>query len=101
MRGNVIYPSLEDLKENNPCWETCGVVKCKVTLEEWVLPQEIHRFGVRESITVEELEKNPDLIRLKAAEGRLEYLEKLVNKQKHKVVNLKANLKKEENNVIE
>ena len=34
--GNKIYPSLEDLKENHKCWEECGVVKVKVSLEEVV-----------------------------------------------------------------
>ena len=32
--GNKIYPSLADLKQNHDCWERCGVVKVKISLEE-------------------------------------------------------------------
>lgn len=39
--GNLIYPSLEDLKANHPMWAECGVVKVTVTRTETVVPQDL------------------------------------------------------------
>lgn len=32
--GNLIFPSVEDLKKNMKCVSSCGIVKVKVELEE-------------------------------------------------------------------
>lgn len=34
--GNVIYPSIEDLKANHDCWEECGIVEVEVALR-WTI----------------------------------------------------------------
>lgn len=34
MGGNEIYASIEDLKENRPCVEECGIVKVEINLLE-------------------------------------------------------------------
>lgn len=39
--GNKVYPDLEDLKENNSCWKSCGVVRCRLIFEEWVEEQDL------------------------------------------------------------
>ena len=39
----VVYPSVKSLKKHRPCWESCGIVKLKVTLEEWVEPQDLFK----------------------------------------------------------
>ena len=35
------YSSVEELKKNRKCWKTCGIVKLKVELEEWVVEQNL------------------------------------------------------------
>lgn len=32
--GNVIYPSVKDLKANRTCWEECGIVKVNISLDK-------------------------------------------------------------------
>lgn len=34
--GNVIYPSVEDLKAHAKCWKGCGIVELNVTLSKWI-----------------------------------------------------------------
>jgi hypothetical protein len=34
--GNRVYPSIEDLKEHNRCWQGCGIVKVRVQFLEVV-----------------------------------------------------------------
>ena len=33
----ALFKFLRDLKKNNNCWENCGIVKVKITLEETVV----------------------------------------------------------------
>lgn len=42
--GNVVYPSLEDLKNRRTCWSGCGVVKVNVQYIETVV-EEDDTFG--------------------------------------------------------
>ena len=37
--GNRVFPSLQDLQNNKPCWKSCGVVKVQITLVEIVIPE--------------------------------------------------------------
>lgn len=39
----VVYPSVESLKKHRTCWQECGIVKLKVTLEQWVEPQNLFK----------------------------------------------------------
>lgn len=39
--GNIVYPSIEDLKENHDCWKQCGIVAVRVELVEVVVPQNL------------------------------------------------------------
>lgn len=39
--GVRVYPSLEDLKENHDCWQSCGIVKVKVSLVETIHEQNL------------------------------------------------------------
>jgi len=32
--GNTVYPSIEDLRKNHTCVDSCGIVKVKVELVE-------------------------------------------------------------------
>ena len=48
--GNLVYPSLADLKHHAKCWESCGVVKVSVQLVEWVVPQDIMKGAVEVSL---------------------------------------------------
>jgi len=32
--GVIIYPSVEDLKDHHDCWESCGIVEVKVTINK-------------------------------------------------------------------
>lgn len=40
--GNTVYPSLEDLKRNCTCWDSCGVVRVTVSREEVIVPQNLY-----------------------------------------------------------
>lgn len=84
--GNKVYPSLDCLKKYSPCWEECGVVECKLTLEEWVVPEN-WELSMKNSVScsVEDLEKKHDIIQLEAGKKHLAYLEELVKKAKNKV----------------
>lgn len=37
-RGNVVYPSIFDLKQNRTCYAGCGIVEVAVTLRRIVEP---------------------------------------------------------------
>ena len=89
--GNVIYPSIEDLKEYSSCWEGCGIVECEVTFKEWIVPQD---WSHMKETAVPAIEMENPKRQIEHAEKRLEYLENMVSKQKHKVIEMKANLKK-------
>jgi hypothetical protein len=93
--GNTIYPDIECLKEYGPCWEGCGIVECEIVFKKWVVE---HNWEVMSKTSkrysAKELEENRDILKLEAAIKHLEYLEEKFSKQKHKVVELKANLKK-------
>lgn len=39
MGGVTLYSTLDDLERFRPCVKTCGVVKVKVQLVEWVIEQ--------------------------------------------------------------
>ena len=43
MGGNVLYPSVDDLKRCMKCWESCGIVKVSVSMEKWEEEQDL--FG--------------------------------------------------------
>ena len=92
--GNTVYPDVESLKENNRCWEGCGIVECELVFKKWVFEQDWKRMS-KDSVnyTAKELETNVDILRLESAKKHLEYLEELVCKQKQKVINLKVDLK--------
>lgn len=40
--GNKIYPDIEDLKENNSCWQECGIVKVEIRAIELIVSQNLH-----------------------------------------------------------
>ncbi len=39
--GNKVYPSIEDLKEDHPCWESCGIVEVRVQYVRTVVEQNL------------------------------------------------------------
>ncbi len=43
MGGNVVYPSVDDLKKHRKCVKNCGIVEVKVQLSKWVEPQDLFR----------------------------------------------------------
>jgi len=92
--GNSIYPDVESLKKYNGHWEGCGIVECEIVFKKWVIESD---WGKVKSVsyTAKEIKNNAEMQKLDCAEKHLEYLEARVAKQKHKVVELKANLKKE------
>ena len=92
--GNTVYPDVDSLKENNRCWEGCGIVECELVFKKWVVENDwkVMSKGSK-TYTAKELENDPDRIRLESARKHLEYLEKKVDKQLQKVVNLTINLK--------
>lgn len=93
--GNKVYPGVDSLKEHNRCWDGCGIVECEIVFKKWVLEHDWKRMA-RDSTTysAEDLKKNSDILRLESAQKRLEWLEKQVSAQKHKVIEMKVNLKK-------
>lgn len=76
--GNKVYPSLKDLKENNKCYESCGVVKAKITLVEWVLPQNIHLNSRRPHMES----------KIERAKERLAFFEEAIKKTKAEIEEL-------------
>jgi len=95
--GNTIYPDLESLKEFNRCWDGCGVVKCEITFKEIAIEEDRKKMfeGSSNGYTAEDYEINRDIIRIESATRRLEWLEGKVAREKHRIIELKANLKKE------
>jgi hypothetical protein len=93
--GNRVYGSVRDLKENNRCWESCGVVKCNITLVEWVEEQNFNKMFRDSSKTysVEELKTNADAVRVESSKKRLEWLEKQVSSEKNRIKKLEEKLK--------
>ncbi len=39
--GNIVHPSIEDLKEKRRCWRRCGIVEVEVKFSRWVEAQNI------------------------------------------------------------
>ena len=35
------YSSVEKLKKHRPCWKTCGIVKIKLELVDWIEKQNL------------------------------------------------------------
>ncbi len=47
IEGSIpLYSSVEDLKKARQCWKSCGIVKLKVEIVEWLEPQNL--FGKEE-----------------------------------------------------
>lgn len=93
--GNKVYPSINCLKKYSRCWDGCGIVECELVLKKWVVEHNWNKMAKSSKIyTAKELEENYDILRHESAQKHLEYLEELVSKQKHRVIDLKVNLKK-------
>lgn len=43
MDGNKVYPSIEDLKADHECWESCGIVEVRVQYVRTVVEQNLHK----------------------------------------------------------
>lgn len=42
LEGNQpLYSTIEELKATRKCWKSCGIVKIKLDLVEWVEPQNL------------------------------------------------------------
>ena len=41
--GNKVYASIEDLKENHDCWESCGIVEVRVEYVRTVVEQDLSK----------------------------------------------------------
>lgn len=43
--GTKLYPSVEDLKENQSCWKSCGIIEIEVSETEykWIEEQDLWR----------------------------------------------------------
>ena len=39
--GLPVYSSIEDLKENHDCWESCGIVKVRVEYLSTIVEQDL------------------------------------------------------------
>lgn len=39
--GNIVYPSIEDLKANHDCWESCGIVEVRVEYVRTIVEQDL------------------------------------------------------------
>jgi hypothetical protein len=99
--GNKVYPSIEDLKEYNRCWNGCGIVKCKLVFEEWVVEQNFEEMfkDSSKSYTLEDLKTNRDIMKLESAQKRAEWLLSQLELQNNKITALKNKIEKEKNNV--
>ena len=40
--GNKVYPSIEDLKENHDCWQSCGIVEVRVEYVRTIVEQDLN-----------------------------------------------------------
>ncbi len=47
-----LYGSLEDAKADHPAYEQCGIVKVLVSEVEWVVPQDLDKGPVYESLVM-------------------------------------------------
>jgi len=95
---NKIFSSLEGMKKNSPCYKECGVGQCTLTFNKWVVKQDMgSKFKKGSAYSMKDWENNKDRIRLEGAERHLEYLEKLIEKQRSKVIELKVNMKGKKN----
>lgn len=93
--GNKVYPDVNCLKKYNRCWDGCGIVECELVFKKWVVEHDWDKMSKgSKSYTAKELKENSDKLQLEAAQKRLEWLEEQVVKQKHKVVEMKVNLRK-------
>lgn len=100
--GNTVYPSINDLKENNKCWKSCGIVECEITFKKWSKNQDL--FGPSTNTVVynkEEMEKNRDIVLLEGLKKHLKYLEDRAKKLKKRIDYHSKKVKKKGNkNVI-
>lgn len=93
--GNSVYPDIDCLKKHNRCWDGCGIVECELVFKKWIHEHNWNAMSKSsKSYTAKELKENSDILRFESALKHLEYLEDKVSKQKHKVIDLKASLKK-------
>ena len=92
--GNSVYSTVEDLKENTLCWDTCGIVKCDIVLKEIVVKENWDQSKFTK-YSKEEFKKNPKLQILETRLAHLKFLEDKVKKQKLKIKEIKKDLKNE------
>ena len=90
--GNVVYPSLKDAETNLPCHKSCGVVKVKVELVEWVKEQDL--FNRKDNISAEEYEKTRDKRILEHNIAKLKDLEQQIESTKQKIKEYKKKCSK-------
>jgi hypothetical protein len=90
--GNKVYASVEDLKRYSPCWKECGIVKCKVVLEEWAV-EEDRELATKNSVSAEEFDKNHDLYFLESCKRHLKNLEEDIKKRKKRIKMLEKKIK--------
>jgi hypothetical protein len=53
--GTKLYPSVEDLKENQGCWTSCGIIELEIDTKKhkWVEPQDL--WNSEGTVTSEEI----------------------------------------------
>jgi len=90
--GVRVYPSLKDAQEENVCWDSCGLVKCKVTFLEWVVRPDWSKARLV-SATPQEFEESPELQRLESYKQNFEFLRKKAEQLKARIEHLEAELR--------
>lgn len=43
--GSKVYASIEDLKENHSCWQSCGIVEVEVVFRKTIVEQNFNYEG--------------------------------------------------------
>jgi hypothetical protein len=89
--GTKVYGTIEDLKERNKCWKSCGIVKLEITFKKWVEKQDL--FSDIDKVVSMKAEDYTSEMRLNHKQKHLEYLEDLVEKQKLVISKLKLKMK--------
>jgi len=96
--GNSVYPDVKSLQKYRSCWKGCGVVKCKLVFDSWIIEEDRKEMfkDSTKSYSSEEFEKNIDVIRFEGAQKHLGWLKEKIKEQESKIEFIKNKIENKE-----
>jgi len=83
----TVYPSVEYLKKEGVCWDSCGIVECEVKGIKWVHPQDLFK-DLKEVDMSQYKETDEKQSRINCFKRHIKYLKEKIKKTEEKIKKL-------------